>query len=127
MKVAVALSLALLAWPAYAKPVYLTCSTTYRGDAERTFSVTVDEETGKVTHQFSNGSTFNADGLFTSTEVSYKSVHCGSTCMTQQFTVNRVDLSVKTSIVISARNVGESAPIISNGQCTLQDAPARQF
>ena len=127
MRVAFCLILALLALPAYAKPIYLTCSTAYQTDPPRQFSVTVDEETGKVTHQFSSGSTFNADGLFTATEVSYKQVSCSSTCMTQQFTINRVDLSVSSSIIISARNVGASAPISSSGHCTLQAAPVRQF
>jgi hypothetical protein len=127
MKVIVGLVLSALAFPAVAEPVYLTCSTTFKSDPPREFSVTIDEDTGKVTHQFSSGTTFNADGLFTATEVSYKKVNCSSTCMTQQFTINRVDLSVTSAIIISARNVGASAPIKANGACTLQTAPARQF
>ena len=127
MKLAFGLFLAILALPATAKPVYLTCSTTFKDDPPREFSVTIDEETGKVTHQFSNGTTFNADGLFTATEVSYKKVNCSSTCMTQQFTINRINLSVTSSIIISARNVGEAPPITSTGTCALQAAPARQF
>ena len=127
MKLVAGLILTLLALPAIAKPVYLTCSTTFKGDPPRDFLVTIDEETGKVTHQFANGTTFNADGLFTATEVSYKKVNCGSTCMTQQFTINRVDLSVTSSLIISARNVGEAPPMTSTGTCTLQAAPARQF
>lgn len=127
MKVLAGLMLAALALPVVAKPVYLSCSTTFKGDPPLAFSVTIDEETGKVAHQFSTGTAFNADGLFTATEVSYKMVNCASTCMTQQFTINRVDLSVTSSIVISARNVGESAPITSTGTCTLQATPDRQF
>jgi hypothetical protein len=127
MKIAAGIIFALLASPAYAKPVYLNCSTTYQSDPPREFSVTLDEETGKVTHQFSNGMTFSADGHFKADEVSYEKVNCSSTCMTQQFTIDRVDLSVSSKLIISAGRVGASAPLVSNGKCTLQAAPDRKF
>ena len=127
MKRLALLTLALVSLPSYAKPVYLSCSTTYETDAPRAFSVTIDEETGKVTHRFSNGLAFNADGFFSANEVSYKKVDCSKTCMTQTFTINRVDLTVVSSMVISARNVGESPPITTSGTCQFETAPDRKF
>ncbi|MFT3754806.1 MAG: hypothetical protein QM769_02475 [Pseudoxanthomonas sp.] len=127
MKSFFVLMLVVLALPVSAKPIYLVCSTTFKNDPPKEFSVTIDEETGKVTHQSSKGTTFNADGLFTATEVSYKKVNCSSICMTQQFTINRVDLSVTSSIVVSARNVGDATPVTSVGTCSLQAVPERKF
>ena len=127
MKRIALLILVLVSPPSYAKPVYLSCITKYQSDPPRAFTVTLDEETGKVTHRFSTGYAFNADGFFSADEVSYKKVDCSSTCMTQTFTINRVYLSVTSSMVFSARNVGESKPITTTGTCTLEAAPDRKF
>jgi hypothetical protein len=127
MKRLAGLTLALLSFSVSAKPVYLTCTTTYQNDPPRTFSVTIDEETGKITQQFLTGYSFNADGFFTATEVSYKKVDCSAICMTQEFTINRVDLTIRTSMIMSATNVGNSAPITSTGTCKLETPPERKF
>ncbi len=128
MKSVVGVMAALLVGHVVAKPVHLSCSTVFEGDPPKEFSVTLDEETGKVTHTFKNGAAFNADGFFTATEVSYKSSKCSSVCITQQFSINRVDLSVTSQTIVSARGVGDAAPVTAKGTCALQaPPPERQF
>ncbi len=127
MKLITGATLFLFTLSVQAKPVYLDCATTYKTDPPVKFSVAIDENSRKITHQFSNGMAFNADGFFTEAEVLYKDINCSSTCITQQYTINRVDLSVRSSIVVSSRNVSEAEPITSNGQCKLQTVSARQF
>ena len=115
----------------YAKPVYLVCTTTYQGDPPSAFSVSIDEETGKVTNSYSTGTAFNADGFFSANEVSYKSVSCGGgMCMTSQFTIDRRTLAVRKVFRIEAINSKLGIPpkdLVSSGQCAIEEVGERKF
>jgi hypothetical protein len=123
--------LVALSLPAEAKPVYLSCSTSYKTDAPLQFFVTLDEETGKVTTRYTTGTAFNADGFFSANEVSFKRVSCQSpSCLTDQFTIDRNTLAVKRIFRIEALNPRLGiAPtdMVSTGQCTLEEVGDRKF
>lgn len=120
----------LAAGSALAEPIYLDC-TAKSPKETHIFSVTQDEKTNKITHQNKDRNTFNADGFFTASEIAYKSVTCSSKiCITHQYTISRVDLTV--TYLFRAEPINKSlgvAPIetLSTGSCNIVKVPERKI
>lgn len=123
-------TLALASGTALAEPIYLDCTAKSQKETH-IFSVTLAEKTNKITHQNKDRNTFNADGFFTASEIAYKSATCSSKiCITHQYTINRVDLSV--TYLFRAEPINKSlgvAPIetLSTGSCNIAIVPERRI
>lgn len=75
----------MASWQVFAEPVYLDC---------KDFEVKLDEDSGKITHSSTDGSSFNADGFFSAETVSYQKVDAYSSAIFKDvYTISRVDLS----------------------------------
>src|SRR5262245_9272357 len=89
----------------YAEAVYLECVMDLEANAVSkspiTFSVKVDEASGKITHTRKDKSAFNAEGFFSPNEISYKYVDRGRyTELTAQFTIDRSNLTVRSTFTV---------------------------
>lgn len=96
-KVAGAVILMLLPALVEAEPVYLECNLIpdISEDGTRSFAVTLDEATGRVTHSFSPESIFIADGFFTANKIVYQKKSVGEGWrMTTSIEINRMNLAV---------------------------------
>jgi hypothetical protein len=128
-QIAIAAS-ALAAGSAVAEPIYLDC-TAKSPKETHIFSVALDEKTTKITHQNKDRNTFNADGFFTASEISYKNATCSSIiCITHQYTIDRVTLSVTYLFRAEPVNKSlgvEAQEILSRGSCIIIKAPDRQI
>lgn len=128
-KIGVAL-LALTSSSAYAESIYLDCIAS-SAKGTHSFSVTIDENTRRITHQNKNGNAFNADGFFTAGEIAYKNVSCASKiCITHQYIIDRITLSIK--YLFRAEPIRKDlgvAPreIVSTGSCSVIKVPERKI
>ena len=78
-----------------AEPAYLECLTKNDKNKESTFSIKLDESTGKITHTHGNGSAFNTEGFFTASKITYKSIHnMSGLILTDTYVINRSTLEV---------------------------------
>ncbi len=87
---------------AEAEPIYLKCLITSE-PGYRPFEVKLDEVTGKISHTKNDGSGFNADGVFSSSTVSYRHSALrpsGLLYNTEQYTIDRQSLKVTQLIKI---------------------------
>jgi len=77
---------------AWAEPVYLDCELT-EGKKPPTLELKLDEDSGKVTHNYGDGS-FIATGFFASDKVTYQTRKTMSrnTVMVNVYTIDRVTL-----------------------------------
>lgn len=119
----------LLPHLAMAEPVYLRCSMTLPKKVEH-FDVKLDEASGKITHTNEDGSAFNADGFFSPTEASYKHVDydpVGKVTETEQYTINRVDLSLRSAHRMQIPELKADVRNTFQGHCELIEAPERKF
>lgn len=79
---------------AHAAPVFLECEIHDENNNSRTFSITLDEQTTKITHAVKGGNTFNTEGFFTASTISYQQVSITSGIrMTSIFEINRTTLA----------------------------------
>ena len=127
---AIITALLLASGSAHADPIYLDCSAR-SSDETHVFSVTLDEDTKKITHRNQNGNAFNAEGFFSADEIAYKNVTSVSGILiTHQYTINRVDLSVTYLFRAEAARASLGlAPkeIISRGSCSVVQPPERKI
>ena len=56
-----------------ADPVYLNCDITEEGK-NKSFTVKLDEDSGKISHTNSSGSGFNTEGFFSPNEITYQNI-----------------------------------------------------
>ncbi|WP_201096965.1 hypothetical protein [Thiocystis minor] len=117
----------------FASPVSMLCNTSSDNNETYEFEVTADEKTHNIAHKGKSegGRVFSTDGVFSVGELSYKDVRCSSgACFIDQFTINRVDLSVmhlwKGEAVDKSLGVAPRE-IIRRGSCTIIDVPERKF
>lgn len=126
------IALAFLTTNALAKPSYVECDVKLT-DKSYKFSVKLDEENTKVTHTDADGSAFNAEGFFSLNSIAYKHVQLyGAQALTQQYEINRVDLSIKYTfhaepINEKYKNIIEPINTVSNGKCIVVQAKDRQL
>ena len=84
----------------YAEAVYLECVIEPKNKAPIPFSVKIDEASGKITHTRKDKSAFNTEGFFSPNEISYKHIDRNlylNTESTEQFTIDRSNLTVKST------------------------------
>jgi hypothetical protein len=97
--------------PAFAKPVYLSCTTVENGAAPERFEVTADEDVGTVAvsgpgYNQSYRAAFSRDRVTFSDRVIF------------DYSINRTDLSITVTRVNGS---------IAKGKCQLEPPPKRAF
>jgi hypothetical protein len=123
-----------------AAPIYLSCviPPSQKGDIAYKFSVTLDEQTRKITHSDEHsGNIFNVEGFFRPAKISYKTVRntefkVGSRTSiqtsTSNYEIDRTNLSVNfkfRSEVIDSP--AEPGTMESSGKCRVITAPPRKI
>jgi len=84
---------------AYAKPVYLDCTVSSNTE-KKTFSIKLDQESGKITHTRENGSAFNSEGLFAATTITYQEIQVVSGIRgTYKYEIDRPSLNIREIFV----------------------------
>lgn len=109
----------------FSKPVYLTCE--YMADEKpMKVKVSLNESSGKIEHLMQNGRVISAEGIFTADLVKYSSSSMiGSAIVnTQEFEINRIDLTYTHSFLLMSTNPEVNAkvnpePIIYKGLCNI--------
>src|SRR3989442_10757702 len=100
--IALIFTLMLMSGIAYAEPVYLKCSITLEKEKSN-FSVKIDEGSGKITHTQEGGDAFNTEGFFAVNEITYQKIGLdGGIKITQQYKVDRTDLSVRYIVTLES-------------------------
>lgn len=75
---------------ALAEPTYLDCFTVNEENQKSTYSIKLDESTGKITHTHKNGSAFNSEGFFNANSIRYKNVsNTGGLLIMDTYEINR--------------------------------------
>jgi hypothetical protein len=109
----------------YAEAVYLECVIEPKANAVNkspmTFSVKIDEASGKITHTRKDKSAFNTEGFFSPNEIYYKHIDRDPyTESTEQFTIDRSNLTVRsTLVVIVDRKKPDPITIENKGKCDI--------
>lgn len=120
--IALVFTLILMSSIAYAKPIYLECSTKSEKETHN-FSVKFDEESGKITHTQEDGYAFNTEGFFAANEVTYQKIDLfDGVRLTRQYKVDRADLSaIHTTTIESVKFPDQVPPTISkeSGMCSI--------
>lgn len=124
------LSSILICSVAFAEPVYLDC-TIGSGKETRHFSVKLDEATGKITHTNKNGSAYNSEGFFSANEITYQKIIITSGIkVTDQYRINRTDLSVKFNFTVETteyRNKIPAKTLGKTGSCKIITVKKRKI
>jgi hypothetical protein len=118
---------------AIAAPIYLQCAIVV-DEGKAGFTVTLNEETTKIDHQYDAGALIQTDGVFTADAVTYEN----STPMSQigylltKFRIDRVNLSVHriSALVITnpvLKDQPAKEPVVNSGTCKVIEVPKRQF
>ena len=123
MKLAlIALLSAIPAAQAPAAPAYLSCRAA-SGDESHHFSVTLDEQSGRVAYtDNANGRSYEAQGSFSEREISFrKTDDLGRIKMSRIFTIDRASRAF-TYLFLLESAVG-NPEIVSTGRCEAVQAP----
>lgn len=128
----IAISTLLFSANSLAKPVYLECEV--KTDKEKqSFTVKVDEDSGKVTHTFShlNQYAFKAEAFFTADKISYSKVNeSHGVKIVRNFEISRINLSVVETSQISSTQFPDKLPVenlSSKGSCNVIEVQGRKF
>lgn len=118
---------------AHAEPTYLQCKTTESNGNVVPFSVKLDEDSGKITQTYENGSSFNAEGFFSINTISYQTITRDSSFKTiDRFEIDRKNLNVVnvwTMESINPRYSGmiETQRIENKGSCEVVQIKDRKI
>ena len=107
-----------------ATPVYLGCSVSSEEETNE-FSVTIDEDTKKITHIDKNGITFNSDGFFSANEISYQLVKPGIITIKKLYKIDRTSLFMTYRFLLESEV--SNTEIISKGSCNIINTSERKI
>jgi hypothetical protein len=114
---------ALLAAPmmVQASPVYLRCG---KPGVDNSFSVTLDEGTGKAVHTTKEGLVLKGEAAFSEGTVNYSvTERIGSISLRTVVSISRLDLTGTVDQFVQ----GSANPLHSSVQCALAEPPTRRF
>ena len=108
---------------AYGEPIYLSCKVIDDEGAARTYTVSLDKDTRKITHTstMEGGRAHNVEGFFSPETISYKySVSItGWMMQTNTYSINRADLSVVNERRLEIFKTNQSHVDIRTGTCEI--------
>ncbi len=110
---------------AYGEPIYLSCKVIDDEGAARTYTVSLDKDTRKITHTstMEGGRAHNVEGFFSPETISYKySVSRGLSLrmmQTNTYSINRADLSVVNERRLEIFKTNQSHVDIRTGTCEI--------
>lgn len=116
---------------ALAAPIYLEC-TEFNETSSATFSVTVDEATGNITHTNEYGDSFNAKGVFTANSIKYQEVGSfGKATMHVTYEINRTDLSLTDTFFAESTDPALAEDVaalkgVLHGMCSIVSTEGRK-
>ena len=107
---------------AYGEPIYLSCKVIDDEGAARTYTVSLDKDTRKITHTstMEGGRAHNVEGFFSPETISYKySVSSSWMMRTNTYSINRADLSVVNERRLEIFKTNQSHVDIRTGTCEI--------
>jgi hypothetical protein len=113
-------------------PVYLKCEMEVDGTMAP-FTVTLNESTNKVVHEFESGKIIDTIGVFTIDDVTYDDkLDMSIGYLASKFRINRVDLSFQrvSLLVVTHPLMSDSPPnkpTTTLGTCKVEKIPDRAF
>jgi hypothetical protein len=122
--------LLLTSTSAVAEPIYLACTASSEKETIE-FSITLDEQTRKITHTNGGGDAFNTEGFFTPSEINYQAIKSNSLITeTKQYRIDRTTLAVVYTITAEVTDPSfnpHGFNIIYKGQCDVVATPIRKI
>ncbi|WP_148057923.1 hypothetical protein [Pseudomonas frederiksbergensis] len=118
--------------PAMAAPIYLDCAIKH-ADGTIEFTVKTDEDTGKITQTYKSGEAFNAEGFYSTNQISYQTSDIGGGVkITYIYTIDRSDLSLTRLFRAEPANPAYASQIpaktsTSQGVCEIAKAAKRKI
>lgn len=116
----------------HAAPAYLDCHVSTKAE-HKYFSVKLDESSGKITHTWSDGGAFNAEGFFAAETISYQQISIlGGVKITMKYQIDRSTLDAKEESTVEsadrqyASEVPPSTEILK-GKCKLVEVTKRKI
>lgn len=118
--------------PAIAAPIYLDCTIKHT-DGTIDFTVKTDEDTGKITQTNKSGGAFNAEGFYSTNQITYQTSEIGGGIkVTYIYTIDRSDLSLTRLFKAEPANPEYASKIpaqtsTSQGVCEIAKAAKRKI
>ncbi|MBJ2292362.1 hypothetical protein JFT44_20800 [Pseudomonas sp. MF5691] len=117
---------------ATAAPIYLDCTIKHAGGAIE-FAVKTDEDTGKITQISKLGSAFNAEGFYSSNQITYQTSDVvGGLKTTYIYTIDRSNLALTRLFRAEPTNPAYAAQIppktsTEHGACDIAKQAKRKI
>ena len=127
-RLATTIILVMMSSSVYAKPVYLQCNLSSGTEASK-FTVKLDEDTGKATHTYSNGTAYNAIGFYSPTTISYKVIHdLGVATLSITYEIDRTTLKFTATDVTTMSNSYKPMDTeVKKGSCDILNIKDRKI
>ena len=117
---------------AMAAPIYLDCTIKHTGGTIE-FTVKTDENTGKITQTNESGGAFNAEGFYSTNQITYQNSDIGGGVkFTYVYTINRSDLSLTRLFIAEPANSAYASQIpaktsTEHGACDIAKPAKRKI
>lgn len=98
---------------AFAEPIYLDCMESKGADKEE-FSVRLNEESEKITHEYANGTYYKTEGTFSANSISYVTNY-------HRYHIDR------TTLVYKRFPLENSGTLIIEGSCSVVKVAKRKI
>jgi len=110
----------------WAEPVYLKCYTNRQAEkvAIETFTVKINETSGKITHSRKDGSAFITDGFFSADKIAYKR-KSSKMRVTYHYEIDRTNLKIRELLDATVGNKHFKSE--RNGKCTIFEMKNRKI
>lgn len=115
-----------------AAPIYLDCNVSNKTE-NKSFSIKLDEASGKITHTNQSGGVFNAEGFFAANSIKYQDVITwDGVKIVLQYDINRTSLAVVETSVVGPLDPGynDKVPTTTDkmaGVCKVQKVDERKI